>query len=214
MNRRRFVGVGLAGLTLGGCALSGDWLDLFDRGADTPPALAAGESALLLRLGDADAMVLMPADAAGPERRWTSSRRDLVLVTRWGRLVRTEGLERDLRAAWFRQIDPLGVAPHHLREAISYLRWIEIEGTEGATSYAVECRLERAGRTTITVLGQDCATVLLREHNRAQGLDWQFENRFWVDAESGTVCQSHQHVVPDLPPCRLQLVEGPFVPAA
>lgn len=209
------MGIGLAGLILGGCSLRpDDWLDLFGRGPQTPPALAAGESALLLRLGDADAVVLTAAGGSESEQRWVSSEGDLAVVTRWGRLTRTSGLARDLRAAWFRQIDPLGVAPHHLRGGITYLRWIEIEGAEGPTSFPVECRLERAGRTRIGILGQDFATIELHEHNRAEGIDWRFENRFWVDAGSGTLRQSLQHVAPDAPPCHLQLVEGPFTPSA
>ena len=45
------------------------------------------------------------------------------------------------------------------------------------------------------------------EENRIEVDDWDFENRYWVDPETGFVWVSEQHVNPDLDPLQISVLK-------
>ena len=59
----------------------------------------------------------------------------------------------------------------------------------------------------MTIAGLDYDLLLVVEENRIEVDDWDFENRYWVDPETGFVWVSEQHVNPDLDPLQISVLK-------
>ena len=168
---------------------------------DTPVTRAQVDASpyasLFARIGKGPRSLLVLAEVAGPELRWLSADKAM-LVTRQGRIVKTAGLTDDLTATRFaRGGDVLGREASCLSGA-SLERLIDLQarfryGTPILSSFRLE------GPEEITILERRYNTVRVVEKNHCPLLDWTFENTWWVDATTGFVWKSLQWVTPDMP---------------
>jgi hypothetical protein len=119
----------------------------------------------------------------------------VVLVTRDGRLTRTVGLPDNVASV----TPSLGVAitspGQVLKSAFTSIRSADFPD-EGRYSVSISCKTVSTGRVAITILGKALDTVRADETCESSALGWSFRDSYWVDAQSGFVWRSFQHMTP------------------
>jgi len=143
--------------------------------------------------GGNQAMLILATDSGG-ELLWTSSAH-VVIVTRQGRIVRTLGLGNDLSSLTTRDNIPPPSPAAAIQAPFTSNRLQDFPDL-GLYGVAISCRAQMVGRQSIKILGQAVPTVRIDESCRGATPDWSFTDNFWVDAESGLVWRSRQHVHP------------------
>jgi hypothetical protein len=138
-------------------------------------------------------MLLVLATDSGGELLWTGPSH-AVIVTRDGRIVRTVGLGHDLANLTTRNaaIPPPGAA---VQGPFSSTR-LEDFPEQGLYGAQLSCRAHLVGRQKIDILGQAVTTNRVDEACQSHKPDWSFVDSYWVDADSGFVWRSHQHIHP------------------
>ena len=76
----------------------------------------------------------------------------------------------------------------------------------GAFGIPMRCRVTYAGNEDIEILGGLMPTRRRIESCHVEVLDWDFENVFWEDPETGYVWRSKQHIHPQSPPIMLEVL--------
>jgi hypothetical protein len=145
----------------------------------------------------------------GPDLHWISGDR-AALVTRAGRLVKTVGFPRDLRATTSTMTDPLADAPHRLTAPAPFRRTVDVREAESYITHDLDSILIPLGPETITIAEIAFKTIHLRERNQARFANWTFQNDYWVDIYDGFVWKSRQFFARGLPPVDIEV----FKPAA
>jgi hypothetical protein len=143
--------------------------------------------------GGNQTMLVLATDSGG-ELLWTSAAH-VVIATRDGRIVRSLGLGHDLSGLTTpsgKATPPLSSAVHGPFTSARLADFPEL----GQYGVQLSCRAHMVGRQSIKILGQAMAVVRVDESCRSNQLEWSFTDNFWVDAESGLVWQSRQHVHP------------------
>ncbi len=146
------------------------------------------------RLDGGNQMMLVLATDTDGDLLWTSPSR-VVLVTRNGRIVRSLGLGHDLAALTTsdRSASPAPIAALKAPFTSSRLEDFPDIGLYGVL---ITCQARQVGRKGIMILGKRIATMRVDEACRSANLDWSFVDSFWLDADSGLVWQSRQHIHP------------------
>ena len=157
------------------------------------------------RFGDGLASLLLLRSNEGPEHHWVASDNTL-LVTRFGRLVKTVGFPEDLRRVSFVGADPLAQAPQTLSNPVRYGMRYDLMTTL-LNVIEVESDLEAKGEETITIANIDFKTLRLREQCHADGTNWAFHNDYWVDVYDGFVWRSRQHFARSVPPLTIEVLK-------
>jgi hypothetical protein len=139
-------------------------------------------------------MMLVLATDSGGELLWTSAAH-VVIVTRSGRIVRSVGLDHDISGLTTRGKFALPAPAAAIQGPFTSTR-LEDFPELGLYGVLVSCRAQLAGRQSIKVLGQAVATVRVDESCGSDRLQWAFTDSFWVDADTGLVWRSRQHVHP------------------
>jgi len=143
--------------------------------------------------GGNQAMLILATDNGG-ELLWTSSAH-VVIVTRGGRVVRTLGLDHDLSGLTARNNTPPPPLAAAMQAPFASTR-LEDFPELGLYGVEVSCRAHMVGRQSIQILGQAVSAVRVDESCRSNRPEWSFTDNFWVDADSGLVWRSRQHVHP------------------
>jgi len=143
--------------------------------------------------GGNQAMLILATDNGG-ELLWTSSAH-VVIVTRGGRVVRTLGLDHDLSGLTARNNTPPPPLAAAMQAPFTSTR-LEDFPELGLYGVEVSCRAHMVGRQSIQILGQAVSAVRVDESCRSNRPEWSFTDNFWVDAGSGLVWRSRQHVHP------------------
>lgn len=132
---------------------------------------------------------------------------NLILVTRFGRVVQTGGLPSNLRGIAPMGDDPFAVGPHLLTDPVTTTYIYDVETEEGYSAIAVDAKLEVVRKEEITISGLQFETLRLRERCKARAYKWKFENHYWVDAYDGLVWRSRQEFSPELPSISLETLK-------
>lgn len=207
MTRCRGGAVLLAALLLGGCTSGGNsdyqaYLQVvrqslhqsFGSGGVTRAAAAAVPFASMgIRLGDAPESLLVLASDTNGDQLWTS-KSNIVLLTRNGRIHHTVGLHQNLSALSATVGSNLNPALALKNPAMNSLSadFADI----GVYAAAITCRMAAQRQETIVILGKAISTIRVDEACRSPSLRWNFTNQYWVDPESGFVWRTQQHVHP------------------
>ncbi len=141
----------------------------------------------------------------GPDLHWFSAD-GVVVVTRAGRLVKTAGLPRNIRATLFAAEDPVDGRLHELRGPLHSTRTVDFDDDSGF-GMPIDSRFDELGPRRVAILEIDFDTVLVRERNTSRTRRWSFENLYWVDPVDGFVWKSLQHIVRDYPPIELEILK-------
>ena len=124
------------------------------------------------------------------------------IVLRDGRLIRTQGLSRDvLGGRWEGQdlVRTALTAPG----PVTGVRWFET-AERGIVTHEAVCTAQDFGEETITVLGTPMPTHHVSEECKVDDLKWKFRNEFWITPTTGQIWLSLQHVHPRINPLLIE----------
>ena len=163
---------------------------------------------LVANIGSGPQSILVLGRFDRDRLHWISADR-IAFVTRYGRVVESAGLPEDRSTTrWLKTADPLTISQDLLpdRSEVEYL----VDFPEmNRYSIAVKCDFTRDGREQINILGVAHDTIRWRETCDVPTVDWEFDNLFWRDAETGYVWQSEQNIAPEIPPMFIQVGKTP-----
>lgn len=160
-------------------------------------------ASMTAKIGRGQRSLLVLAEYDGPDLRWVAAN-DAALVTRNGRLVKTAGLDRNLRDTVGLEDDPIAAATFEF--AGLHLRKVDL-WSERRFGVPIESTFEVIGRQTISILDNGHDTLVVRERNRAQSVRWSFDNIFWLDFQTGFAWKSLQHFDPSTAAVELQITK-------
>lgn len=141
--------------------------------------------------------VLVLGNIDGGRQAWYSSD-GKILFLREGVLVKTSGLPQDLEATALPPDSPFLSGLQRLAGPIVSARRIDLSPGY-RYGVAVASQLSPGPLETIDVLGQSHQVRRIDEHVRAESLDWQADNHYWVDPADGFIWKSQQSVPGDSP---------------
>ncbi|WP_415034080.1 YjbF family lipoprotein [Azonexus sp.] len=173
--------------------------DAFD--ADYPDRLPYASMAVLLPNLKRGLVILGKVD--GDELHWITADRG-VLVTRFGRLVRSAGFPENVARTEF--IDPDFLDPAvPLRDGMTCRRQVDfVPGNYyGAI---VNSTLRVAGEHQLIVGKRQMNLRLFEETVSVDSLGWSYTNRFWVDSKRA-VWRSEQFLAPGHPPMTIDVMK-------
>jgi hypothetical protein len=223
LSRRQFLTslTSLAGLAAAGCASDGSTPELVAQTVTQKPRHKSGYpltveqidqipyATLGVSVGGAPGAVMVLSTISGTELRWVSADR-VIFITDHGRLLRTQGLKRDLLGThWLDSAggDPLvqilkggSLPPPGIYRSIDLAH-------ENEQNVQVESRFEDGGTETIRILGREHATRRIDEIADMPVWRWRTKNRFWIDLEQGRVWRSVQQFCPEIPPLTLETLK-------
>jgi hypothetical protein len=224
LSRRQVLG-GLLATSAAGCASSsGSVVQLFsstvsaktgspdDYPLSNQQIQAMPYATLGVRIGAFPRAVTVLATVDRQELQWVSADQ-VSFFTGNGRLVRSQGLDRDLGATrWLTPAgDPIaGLARTGELPAPGVYREIDLKHAD-EKAVAVESRYELKGEETLTLLGR---ARLLRRVDEVAAMPawrWKARNSFWFDPQSGRVWRSVQCYCPEMPPIEMVLLKPPAV---
>lgn len=173
--------------------------DAFD--ADYPDRLPYASMAVLLPNLKRGLVILGKVE--GDELHWITADRG-VLVTRFGRLVRSAGFPENVARTEF--IDPDFLDPAvPLRDGMTFRRQVDfVPGNYyGAT---VNSTLHVGEDHKLIVGKRQMSLRLFEERALVDGLGWGYTNRFWVD-DKRVVWRSEQFLTPGRPAMMIDVMK-------
>lgn len=182
---------------------------LEDRpGVTLDQASSVPYSSLGYRIGSqAERMLILATDNNG-ERLWTSSERR-TLVTRGGRIVKSERMDFDLTASQFLSADPIAMGISARTAAgQKILRLCDFQDI-GRYNIKIAGQIKKKDDEDITILGQTIHTFAVVENCESKDLHWKFQNEFWGDAETGFIWKSVQTIHPNMDPITIEILRPP-----
>jgi hypothetical protein len=164
-------------------------------------------ASIAVRMGEGSQALLILDANWGEDRHWMSADNE-VIVTRRGRLVRTEGLPQDVKGTIFLTADPVGGPSGGFAANRECVRTLDF-GPYNQAGVVVRSRFENGSREDIEILGNRIATQIWQERGEASEFAWNFVNSYWIDPESGFVWKSIQATTPALPPLEITVYRRP-----
>lgn len=218
--RRSFL-VGALSLAVSGCAVNPVFKTLGDsvsaqrkgkQGKFTAQDVARLPYASMgVRVGKSRQALVVLAKNINDDLYWSTANQ-LLFVTRFGRLIRTNGLIKDLKTTRFGAPDPVQTGLQHIpAEGATLVRFVDLRPAQEQEKDVTATSVFRAREEdVITILGQPHVTLRVEEHVSYWRWNWHVKNQYWVDPSSGFVWKSIQHTAPQLAATELEI----FKPAA
>ena len=160
-------------------------------------AAAAPYATLGVRLGGSDESMFVLASRSGDDLLWLGGK-TLAVATRHGRVVRTVGFAYNISGVHLAE----GAKPDLSQRSVDYLYDFAEQSRYGIP---VKCTRQNRGAERIVIIAVPRDTSHVTEDCSASGLDWTFQNEFWVDA-AGYVWKSRQFVEPRVDPLTLEVL--------
>lgn len=196
----KIVDLGDGGWVLGGRAQEAPARPLSRREIESQP-----NAMLRLRQGREIEALMTLTQGAGRDLHWISPRR-LLVATRKGRVVKSVGLQANLRATQFLSPDPVAVGLHRADAPVETKRIVDLSGRQRFGRLIIS-RFEIVGQKTISIAETSHDVLLVKERNEMAPEGWHFENSFWVDRRDGFVWRSVQHIAPEAPPFEIDILK-------
>ena len=157
--------------------------------------------------GGSEEMLILATSTNG-NLLWTSVSR-VVLMTRDGRVQRSVGLRHD-RGGMSPENGSSSLPPpaQALRQPYRSVRLVDFPET-GLHGVRVTCTTVARGTEMVTVLGSALLARRVDESCESNRPRWSFTDRYWVDADSGFVWQSLQHLHPSGPILHVKILRPP-----
>ena len=187
-------------------------------------------ASMTARIGGGPQALLLLARSQGREQHWISGLDRSVLVLSGGRVVKTFGFPENLKNTRNQGHDPVDRALHKLprpepwgqagqtgqpeppRQPVRHSRYIDLDlGPAMAPYYGlvIDSEFHSLGPRKVRIVELEFNTILVREQNSARGLNWKFENLYWVDPADGFVWKSIQHIARSFPPVQFEILKPP-----
>ncbi|MEQ8247485.1 MAG: YjbF family lipoprotein [Alphaproteobacteria bacterium] len=141
------------------------------------------------------------------ELHWLSAD-GVAIVTSGGRVVRTAGLPESIRSTIFQEPDPVSTGLHLESNRVSASREVDL-APDGVTTWTSNFRL--VGPKKIAIADIDFETILVREHVKVLGTNWNIQNLFWVDPVDGFVWRSRQTIARTFPPIEIDVLKPAII---
>ncbi len=170
-------------------------------------AAAIPYASLGYRVAEGPEQLLVLATDSNGEQLWTSARH-VVLTTQAGRVLRTQGLGHDLGATTAASGRDVPAPAMALTHPVTYTRLLDVTDM-GIYGAPLTCRMSGPRPETTRILGSSIATMRVDEFCQAPSLDWSFTDSFWIDAKSGLVWRSLQHIHPKLGELHIEIFRPP-----
>ena len=159
--------------------------------------------------GQGAALVVL-AFVEGAGLRWVTPERQ-TMVTRSGRLVETGGLQENIKTVRFLFPDPVADISGGISPSRRYGRLVDLS-PGGKYGINIQCAIREMGVETIEIVELSYEARHFIETCTAQTLGWRFENHFWMDAKTGKMWRSIQHIGPGSPPVQIDILK-PYDPS-
>jgi hypothetical protein len=218
---RRQILAALAGLPLAACS-SDDFTEYdaigdavkSELGLKPQPSISLQEAAsvpyssLGFRLGNGRETMLVLAESFGSSLLWTASSR-VSLLTQNGRITRSAGFDWNLSGIKFFEPDPvMSGLRSSLPQQSANTHFMDFQDI-GRYGVPVKSRFGDSAPAIIEILGHPLKTIVATEDCTCDSLDWEFQNIFWADAETGFVWKSVQSIHPNLAPLTIEILRPP-----
>lgn len=158
---------------------------------------------LYVRSGDNARAALGLMFVENNQFKWISASKEL-LVTEYGRIVRTQGLVNDLL-----YLSNLAADPIRLGQSVNGSWQRSADWRLGEFGYTIRSEFETPVEETLIFFGQEVKVIKIIEtvtyDNPSNYLRFgqQWQNVFWVEPETGTVLKSVQQLAPNVAPMEL-----------
>ncbi len=160
-------------------------------------------ASLTLKIGRGPKGLLILESVRNENYYWLSAD-SIYLVIRDGRIIKTQGLENDLREVIyprtsFKEIMTIG--PKQFKAFYSFTN-PELNNLELQFSYLV------GEKENIQILDNSMNLILVTEEISNRVLGWKLSNKYWVD-ENYYVWKSEQALTPKIPPFNVEITKKP-----
>lgn len=157
------------------------------------------------RLGDNPRALIILGEAQGEERLWITKEKE-ALVTRHGRVIRTDDLKKANFSLHFTSVDPLASGLKGITEHPKATGFIDfMPGYHYGLPFIAQYKV--VGKQTLTIGGMQKQLTQVDEHYSVDKLDFHTVNHYWLDSR-GLVWKSSQQYIPQLPALKLTLLKA------
>ncbi len=124
------------------------------------------------------------------------------VVMRGGRVIRTQGLSRDVLGARWEGEDIVKTAVH-AGQPVEGVRWFD-SNERGIRTLEARCVAQSVRDVTITILDAPIVARHVQETCEVEELQWRYVNDFWIAPDSLRVWASIQYIHPKVNPLVLE----------
>lgn len=147
-----------------------------------------------LKVGKAPQAFVVLAFAEQQQLKWIAADKNMV-VTRHGRLVKTQGFGEDITYVDNLAQDPLALG---LLKSATPMKWqTRVEWSQVFRGgYDLTSVFQPRGKERVQILNQSRELIRFDELVTVPALNETYTNSFWLDPANGQVVQSHQYMGP------------------
>ena len=160
---------------------------------------------LRMKIGKGPAGLLILESIDQDKYTWVSAD-NIYITTRGGRIIRAEGLNNNL--VDFDSSEP------SFKELIdgdyiqSQFRMISLDNPS-VFNMKLKVSYKRVGFEEVIILDKKRELILIEETIENSYIRWKYNNKYWVDKNTGYVWQSIQEIAPNIPPILIQITKKP-----
>ena len=160
---------------------------------------------LRMKIGKGPAGLLILESIDQDKYTWVSAD-NIYITTRGGRIIRAEGLNNNL-------VDFVSSEPS-FKELIdgdyiqSQFRMISLDNPS-VFNMKLKVSYKRVGFEEVIILDKKRELILIEETIENSYIRWKYNNKYWVDKNTGYVWQSIQEIAPNVPPILIQITKKP-----
>tara|TARA_B100000575_G_scaffold294552_1_gene311447 strand:- start:467 stop:1129 length:663 start_codon:yes stop_codon:yes gene_type:complete len=160
-------------------------------------------ASMALKIGNGPKGLIILESVDGDTFTWVSAD-SIYLVIKGGRIIKTEGLENDLKNTLYPKTGLKDILSGLDPKIVAYYSYEnpEINNLKLDLNYKVK------DREIVDIFGKEKELIHLVEEIRNSTYGWNFTNHYWVD-ESYYVWKSIQTVNPKIPPFELTVTKKP-----
>jgi len=163
-------------------------------------------ASLKMKIGKGPAGLLILESKNGDEYTWVSAD-DVYIVTKWGRIIRAQGLINNLTDTYSAEPSFKEILQSSDLTGENF-RYITLDNPQ-AFDIRVKVSYRKIGPEGVSILDRTRQLTLIEENIENAYIKWRHTNKYWVDQETGFVMQSFQVIAPNLPPILIQVTKKP-----
>lgn len=162
-------------------------------------------ASLRMKIGKGPAGLLILESIDLDTYTWVSAD-NIYITTRGGRIIRAEGLNNNL-------IDFISSEPSfkELMNEDYLLNQFRLISLDNPSVFNMKLKVsyKRVGFEEVIILDKKRELILIEETIENSYIKWEYNNKYWVDKNTGYVWQSIQEIAPNVPPILIQITKKP-----
>lgn len=136
---------------------------------------------------------------------WYSSEKE-VLITHYGRIIRSYGLKHNIWGLRASQNDVFKAGLHTIQKPLQQTFTLDLDRKAKQNLRAI-ATYSLVKHESITIYDINYDTVKISEKVYIKDINWYYENFYWVDQKTGFIWQSIQHLHPKLDPIEINVLK-------